>query len=146
MAEPTVKGTNEIQEMFDSVDVKGTGKITEKQVYQLIQDCGMKQSYRVLIMTAFDKGHKGYLDFDDFTEYINCLNNLHSNPKILLRKIFDGLDRDGQGKLNSEQAAKFSAMVRTVLVRQQKQSNDPSSSKDVLLSFEELCETLGYKE
>lgn len=144
----TAEGGDEIREMFDSVDVNKTGKITEKQVYELIRDCGMKQTYRVLIMTAFDKGHKGYLDFSDFSEYINCLNNLNSNPKLLLKKIFEGLDRDGQGKLNPEQATRFSKMVRSVLNRQRDNDSKETDlqSKEVLLSFEELMKALGYKD
>ena len=134
----------EMQEMFESVDLKSSGKITEAQVYQLLQDAKMKQSYRFLIMSVFDTGKKGYLDFSDFCEYIDCLNHLNSDPKQFLKKMFDSVDTNNAGELTGEQTSEYAKLLRILISKdisdQLMQQIDLESSAKY--SFDELCQSI----
>ena len=137
----------EMHEMFDSVDLNCSGKITEAQIYQLLKDANMKQSYRYLIMSVFDTGKKGYLDFSDFCEYIDCINHLNSNPKQFLKKIFNSIDTDDSGELTGEQTSRYADFLRILLSKDisdhlMQQIDVESSAK---YSFEELCQNINLE-
>lgn len=133
----------EWHEMFNSVDLENTGKMTEKQVYQLLKDAEMKQCYRKLIMKTFDHGNKGFLDFDDFCQFVNCLNHINSDPKLIMQKMFDSFDIDQKGELTAKQTIDYANLLKILSKEMsEKLIHTIDIESSALYSFDELCQAI----
>jgi len=103
--------------LFDELDVNKDGALSKEEVlngatnlYGLLKACRIhKRKHVVKMFKEGDMDNNGTLDFDEFMTFIQAARqkSLASQPKAIddykVKKVFDLMDRDGDGTITREE-------------------------------------------
>ncbi|EIE21007.1 mitochondrial carrier [Coccomyxa subellipsoidea C-169] len=125
-----------LRQTFDEIDEGHKGFLEEGDLRQYAQQHGLPTEYIPAFMQSALRGGHTYLSFDRFRQYI-------SGRESSLKRTFDRLDADGDGRLTAEEAVE--ALLQHALeptgVRRRQQSGRSMSFSDFRQLFLLLPQT-----
>lgn len=88
-----------VRDLFESIDTNGDGKLSKNEIAEgIVENCGKLTCNLDQIFEHCDIDQNGYIDYSEFL--MEVMSNDIEVSKINLRKAFNALDKDGNGKIS----------------------------------------------
>lgn len=130
---------------FDSIDADGNGTLELDELHTFMNQTGMEESFADLVMFLFDGNHDGSITFDEFTSFLEAIEDLETNPHKFFHNVFNALDINKTGSIGASEMAEFGRLCGMPMSIEEAESaiNEIDEDGNGTIEFEELCSALG---
>lgn len=134
-----------LNKQFDLIDTDDNGYLSETELFQFMQKCGIDTRFIKAIFKVFDTNNDGSLSFKEFVEYLGACTRSQTEPAYLFRLIFDSIDADKDGELDPDEMVEFGQLCSMPMTKEDATRELQKLDKDHngKLSFKELCAAFG---
>ena len=131
--------------VFNQIDVSHDSRLTEDELRDFMQRCGMDTRFIKAILKVFDGNKDSTLSFEEFLQYLDACNQTEHDPRYLFRLIFKAVDTDNNNELSVDELLVFVAlcgqpMEKSDVIQELKKLDIDSNGQ---INFDELCRAFG---
>lgn len=143
---PSVKDSSEkakltYRQQFDLLDNNKDGKLSKDELNNFVVSIGWEPFYSDLIFKIFDKNTDGNISFLEFSNYLQCQENLAKNPRKFYEQLFKSIDANKNGFLCVSELEEFGKLVGMPIPQDEAERLiDQAPNKK--FNFAELCKAL----
>lgn len=134
-----------LRKQFNAIDSDKNGYLSEKELFQFMQACGIDTRFIKAIYKVFDTNNDNSLSFDEFVQYLGACTRSQTEPTYLFQLIFDAIDVDHDHELDANEMVDFGKVCSMPMTLQDAQAELKRLDRDKngKLSFKELCAAFG---
>ncbi|KAK8866510.1 hypothetical protein M9Y10_009474 [Tritrichomonas musculus] len=134
-----------LRKQFNAIDSDKNGYLSEKELFQFMQACGIDTRFIKAIYKVFDTNNDNSLSFDEFVQYLGACTRSQTEPTYLFQLIFDAIDADHDHELDANEMVDFGKVCSMPMTLQDAQAELKRLDRDKngKLSFKELCAAFG---
>lgn len=129
---------------FDSIDADGSGTLELEELQMFMNQTQMDEGFANLVLFLFDGDHDGSITFDEFTGFLEAIEDMEVDPHKFFKKVFDALDKKRSGSIGVTEMAEFSNLcgMPMTIEEAEKAINEIDADGNGTIEFEELCKAL----
>lgn len=103
----TKKQLEQLKQEFDSIDTDHSGELDLNELIKFMDLNGFQSEFANVAVKIFDIDGNGQISFDEFVNFAKALARLEVEPDLLHKMLFEVLDKDKSGDLDSEEIHSF---------------------------------------
>lgn len=87
---------------FDAIDTNHNGQLDFDELTKVMKDNSYHPEFANVVIKIFDEDENGEISFDEFIDFTNAVAKLEIEPDILHKMLFQKLDKDKTGNLDTK--------------------------------------------
>ncbi|KAF7726713.1 hypothetical protein EC973_008487 [Apophysomyces ossiformis] len=140
----------ELQDMFNSFDKNHDGKISNKELQEMLQSSGMNASAVPAMLSSVQTDTDGNLSFEEFAKLMRPTLSDPIRPTAKeqeLREAFDAFDRDGDGVINAIELRSMMQKLGDRITEEEAEQmiKDVDENNDGVVNFDEFAKMMGVR-